>query len=468
MALRPWSFTALTTLAAAVLSLVLMLPSRLDLAYRSVSLHIAFEVAAALIALLVAYLVFGRFRDSDRADDLALVCGLAVTAASNLFFAALPSALPTLEAGRFSTWAAVAGRLAGAALIAFAALSPPRTLRSPRLNARLALAGSAALVAAIAVVMFSLESRLPVGIDPGLAPTGENRPALAGHTAVHVVQLIALVCFGAAAIGFTLRAHRGNRELDAWLACACVVAAFARVHYFLFPSLYSEWVYTGDMFRLAFYVLLLAGAARELARTQRLAHDASVFEERRRLARDLHDGLAQELGFIVMHARSRIAAGIAREELEPIARAAERAVDEARRAISALTRAIDEPLDVAIAQAVEDVAQRSGARVRLELAPDVRVEPATREELLRIAREAVSNAARHAQPNCVTVRLDANDVVRLRVSDDGRGFDPAHGRPGGHGLISMTERAQRLGGELRIESRAEQGTSVELVVPCRR
>jgi signal transduction histidine kinase len=291
---------------------------------------------------------------------------------------------------------------------------------------------------------------------------------LAGHAAVHMVQLIALVCFAAAAVGFTIRAQRGAGELDAWIACACVLAAFARAHYFVFPSLYSEWVYTGDAFRLAFYVLLLAGAARELARTQRLAHEASVFEERRRLARDLHDGLAQELGFIVMHARSRVAAGIAREELEPIARAAERAVDEARRAISALTRAIDEPLDVAIAQAVEDVAQRSGARVRLELAPDVRVEPATREELLRIAREAVSNAARHAQPNCVTVRLDANDVVRLRVSDDGRGFDPAAGRAGGHGLTSMRERARRLGGELRIESRAEQGTSVELVVPCRR
>jgi signal transduction histidine kinase len=457
----------LTALAAAAITALVTLAPGLDFAYRSTALHVAFEVAAALIASLAAYLVYGHFRDSDRLEDLALVCGLALTAASNLLFAALPAALPTIEGDRFATWAAIAGRVVGAALIAFAALAPSRRLRSPLLDARLAIAGSGALVVATAVVVSAVQSHLPIGIDPALDPTGANRPMLAGHAAVHAVQLISLALFAVAALGFTRRAAGGGGEFDVWLACACVLAAFARLHYFLFPSLYSEWVYTGDVFRFAFYVFLLAGVSRELAATQRLAHEATVFEERRRLARDLHDGLAQELGYIVMHSRSRISSGVATSELEPIARAAERALDEARRAISALTRPIDEPLDVAVAQAVEDVAQRRGTRVQLELAPDVRVDPAMREELLRIVREAVSNATRHAQPNVVTVELAADDAVTLRITDDGRGFDPRNGRAGGHGLVSMNERARLLGGELRIESRAEGGTRVEVVVPRR-
>ena len=443
---------------------VAVVPS-IGFAYRSGPLHIAFEVAAALIALLAAYLVYLRFRDSRRADDLALVCGLTVTAASNLFFAALPAALPTLEPDPFATWAAVAGRLAGATLIAIAAFAPRRLLNRPRLDARLALLASAALIVAIAIVVAALEPRLPIGIDPGLSPEGPNVPTLAGHTAVHAVQLIALVLFAVAAIGFTRRARTGERELDRWLAPACVLAAFARAHYFLFPSLYSEWVYTGDVFRFGFYLLLLAGAAREIAAFQRLARDATVFDERRRLARDLHDGLAQELGFIVMHARSRMQQANGRPDLELIAVAAERAVDEARRAIAALTRPIDEPLDIAVAQAVEDVAYRTGTSVRLRLDEDVRVEPATREELVRIVREAVANAVRHARTDVVTVELDAVDSVHLRISDDGIGFDPRLTRTGGHGLTSMRERAHALGGELRIESTQHGGTAIDVVVP---
>ena len=462
--LRPWPLTSLTAAAAASLTLVVTLLPNVAFAYRSVSLHVALEVAAALIALLAAFLVYLRFRESSRVDHLALVCGLATTAGANLLFAALPAAAPGLGSDRFATWAAVAGRLVGAALLVAAAFLPRRELRRPRAEGRVALLACLGLLASVAIVVAAIDSRLPTGIDPSLSPTARNEPLLAGHASVHAVQLVAFLLYAAAAVGFARRAARGGAELDVWLACACVVAAFARVHYFLFPSLYSEWVYTGDLFRLGFYLLLLAGAARAIAALQRRASSAAVFEERRRLARDLHDGLAQELGFIVMHSRSRLAAGQAQEELEPIAVAAERAVDEARRAIAALTRPIDEPLDVALAQAVEDVAHRTGATVRLDLAADVRVQPRTREELLRIVREAVSNAVRHAHPHVVTVELQTGDCLRLRVRDDGIGFDPRKTRIRGHGLTSMCERARALGAELTVDS-TRGGTSVEVVVP---
>jgi signal transduction histidine kinase len=243
-----------------------------------------------------------------------------------------------------------------------------------------------------------------------------------------------------------------------------VLAAFARLHYFMFPSLYSEWVYTGDVFRLGFYVLLVIGAAREIARLQRGAAEAAVLEERRRLARELHDGVAQELGFIAVQAERHLAAGRATTELEPVLSAARRGVDEARRAIAALTRPVDEPLEVAISDAVEDLEHRTGARVQLDLESGVHVEADAREQLLRILREAVTNAARHADGTAVRVELRNGDALRLRIDDGGPGFDPEARRPGRHGLSSMRERARTLGADLRIDSSAERGTAVELVL----
>jgi signal transduction histidine kinase len=457
VALRPLPLTVLTATGATLVTLVVTFVPSVDFAYRSASLHVALGVAAALIALLAAYLVFGRFRETSRLDDLALVCALTVTAASNLFFAALPAALPSLEGNRFATWSAISGRVLGAALFVVAAFAPDEKLRHARFDARVALAVSGAAIVAIALVVASIADQLPAGIDPALSPSDRGRPFLAGHVSVHAIQLLALVLFAAAAVGFTRRAVRGGPELTVWLACACVLGAFARLHYFLFPSLYSEWVYTGDFFRLGFYALLLVGAVREISTYQRRAAEGAVLEERRRLAR--------ELGFILLHTRNRIAEGRALSELEPIAAAGERALDEARRAISALTRPIDEPLDVALAQAAEDVAHRVGMHVRFNLAEGVEVEPSTREELLRIVREAVSNAARHAQADMVTVELSNREDVRLRIHDDGVGFDPLRRLAGGHGLMSMRERTLALGGELRIDSAPGRGTNVEIVVP---
>jgi hypothetical protein len=103
--------------------------------------------------------------------------------------------------------------------------------------------------------------------------------------------------------GFVNRAERTGEALLAWVAAALVLAALSRLNYFLFPSLYSEFVYTGDFFRIAFYLALLAGVSREIASYQRRLAETAIFQERRRLARDLHDGLAQELAYIAVQSR---------------------------------------------------------------------------------------------------------------------------------------------------------------------
>jgi signal transduction histidine kinase len=129
-----------------------------------------------------------------------------------------------------------------------------------------------------------------------------------------------------------------------------------------------------------------------------------------------------------------------------------------------LTRAVDEPLDVALAQAAEEVANRVGARVRLSLDPAADVPATTREELLRIVREAVTNATRHGGASSISVELTNGDGLFLHIADDGVGFEPDRA-DGGFGLTSMRDRARALGGELQITSAPGEGTEIEVVLP---
>ena len=87
------------------------------------------------------------------------------------------------------------------------------------------------------------------------------------------------------------------------------------------------------------------------------------------------------------------------------------------------------------------------------------------QQLLRIVREAVTNAARHGKAEVVHVEFKNGNGLRLRIRDDGVGFDPTTARPGGFGLRVMRERARSIGGELTIDSRPDLGTEVEVVVP---
>jgi signal transduction histidine kinase len=460
--LRPPWLTGATALFGATITAVIALVAPLHFAYRSASLHAAIETAAAIAALLAASLVFGRFREHSRLNDLALVAALSVLATTNLAFAALPAALPDAVPGTFSTWSAVIGSVLGSVLLAVAAFAPATRVRHPRGSAVVVFVTLAGLLGIMTAVIATFAAHLPVGIEQAL-PSGELQ--LEEHGAVLAAQVASAVCLAIAAVGFTLRTRLPTDELLRWLAVGATLGAVARINFALFPSLYSQWVSTGDIFRMGFYVALLIGAEREIRLYQSRMAALAVLEERRRLARELHDGLAHELVFIATQAR-RLEQEPDLERLPQIVTAAERAIDESRRAIGALTRPMDEPFDIALAATAEDVASRLGARLELELATDVDVSPETCEALLRVVREAITNAARHGRAGSIRVTLANGHGLRLRIADDGIGFDPVavKERPGAFGLTSMRERVQALGGEFRLFSQPGAGTSIDVVL----
>jgi signal transduction histidine kinase len=463
MRLRPRSVTLLAALVAGTLTdLVVMVPS-VHYAYRSVPLHAMLETTATIIALLTAVLLWGRLRQRQRLDDLLLFVALAVLTTTNLLFAAIPAAIWT-DPHPFSIWTTVCGGALSAALLAAAALAPPIKLRNYEKAARIAITLMALGLVVIGTVIGAFVDRLPVGFNPASNPTSAG--LFTGNDLIVAAQILVAGLFLVAAIGFTRRAERSGDEFLLWLGASAMVGAFARVNYFIYPSLYSEWVYTGDALRLGWHVLLFVGAAREIQLYQRAYAETRVLEERRRIARDLHDGLAQELAYISATTRNLADGDATSLRFRQLASAAERGLGESRRAIASLTeRSTDEPFDLALVQTVEEVAHRLGTRVVINAEPTLGIPQERQEQLLRIAREAVTNAARHSAASVVRVQFANGRGLRLQIDDDGVGFDPTTTESSGFGLVTMRERAAAMGGEFNLESAPDEGTRIEVIIP---
>ena len=444
-------------------TLVVIAVPGLKFAYRSDETHVAIETAAFLIPGLAAVLFGGRALRGHSRTDVLLCAALALLSLTNLCFSVIP-ALVDENPGKFATWVPATGRFLGAAAFAFAAVVSPQRLTAPRRSLFRALAGVAGVVALVAIFGWLFATDLPQGVDPSLSPDSANRPRIVGHWLVLTFQVATLFLYALAAIGFLTRSERERDALLVWVALSAALSGLARLNYFLFPSLYSEWVYVGDVFRLAAYFALLIGISREMLAYQRGAADAAVFEERRRLARELHDGLAQELAFIRSEG-SRLS-GTTDRGVMRMATAAERALGEARMAISSLTTPVGEPLEVTLRRGAEAMALRMGARVEVDCTGDPEIATAARQALERIVREATSNAVRHGQAEVVRIEISADDRLRVAIVDDGRGFTPTNApKRDSFGLTSMRERAAGMDGTLNVHSAPGEGTTVEVILP---
>jgi signal transduction histidine kinase len=214
----------------------------------------------------------------------------------------------------------------------------------------------------------------------------------------------------------------------------------------------------------------LRDAQEELGRSQR---EAGAAAERERLARDIHDTLAQGFASLIMlgeAAEAALAAGDVEETRRRVAQMDASARDnlaEARALVGAMQPGVLQ--DRSLAEALQRIAtrfeQESGLDVEFVHAGGQRPHPANVDVvLLRATQEALANVRRHSGASRVEVRLGADaEGTWLRIADDGRGFDPA-AHNGGYGLAGMRARAAEVGGSLEIAS-GEGGTTLTVRVP---
>lgn len=197
-------------------------------------------------------------------------------------------------------------------------------------------------------------------------------------------------------------------------------------------------------------------------------------QERERLARELHDGLAQDLWLAKLKA-TRLAT---QHELGPEARAltdeltaaVDAGISEAREAVAAMRYVGEEgaPLREVLSRLLEDFEDRFGLAIEFECDPQLPTPSArTEAEILRIAQEALTNVRRHADATLVRVRVAVEgDQLVLEVRDNGCGFEIETVGESPYGLAGMRERAELIGGRIEIETAPRRGTRVRLVVPC--
>jgi signal transduction histidine kinase len=420
----------------------------------------ALETTIALSALLAAALLRANLERSHLLSDLLLLCALLALVVVDFVFRTGPalSSGVTLEssgAGRFALELLVS-------LVLVAAAIAPRTTLPDR---RRELITSAVVVTAIVVVLGEIVEELVVS-HPGSGTSTAAKVAAASVDPVAGAVMVAAAAISiAAAFAFAARSRRAEPGCGL-LAAASVLLAGASLQYLAAPLVPADWVTPREGLRFAAYALLLRAAYVRYAKTRRSEAQAALSSERERIARDLHDGLAQDLACIAAQGQ-RLYSKVGPEH--PLMLATQRALAASRGAIADLWAASAPSTEAALRLIANELEHRFDVEVDVQIETDVPLtedndlQPSQRENLLRIVREAIVNAALHGAAQHIDVVLlrRGRDLI-VRVSDDGRGImDTA--RPG-FGLRTMRDRAAALGGELHAYRRADGGTELELLV----
>jgi signal transduction histidine kinase len=443
---------SLAAAGAAAVSLAVVAVPWLRSSIEAPSLRVALETGGALLAMTTMLLLLRQCGAGSRADHVWLTAGLVVLSVTALAVATM------IVAGDWSsrdTRYAMGANLAGTVLLAVAAFAPAKRL--PITRRRLWLkAGALALgIAALAALL--------AGGGPAVDLGESAKPTFRPEFGRLIVQLAVAVALVAAAVGLARRATRRQEPLLRWVAIAVVLGGFAKLNYALFPPVDTGAVHLGDALRVLGWLALLAGVVDEIRRRSIARAETALARERHRLARELHDGVAQELAFI----RRRAGRLAELPDGQEILSAAERALEDSRRAIEALVPAAFEPLGVALERHGAQLATECDVEVQVAVRVDTDISPEVRAEVFRIVAEAVRNAAHHGGARHVRVEL-AGAPLRVRIIDDGCGFREGSSSGfgvAGYGLIAMRERAEQVGGQFSLESVRGAGTLVQVVLP---
>jgi len=427
-----WAQIVLVAALGALLALFLSKPS-LQTPYALPDLRLVLATVFMLITGFIAVLSGARFAAEGLRFDLMLCAGFLVTSLSWLVFTVAPGV-----DGHEQSTAALVGRALGWALIAAAPFT-----RGPVRSRRGALAEAIAVAAG---------SMLPIW----LVSRGTR-----GDVDTTMLSLLALLQL-AAAIGFGARYRRRGEDLDRWLSFVATLAIFASLGLIFTPNAASTLVARGDFVALAAHGVLLVALWRAVRAAE---YGRAVAEERARVARDVHDGLAQYLFTITTNAlmlETGADPAVALPRLKDAALAAQR---EARYAILALSSAAGrQPFDTALRRYVDVLTADGALEVEIDIDPAIRLGPDEQIEVLRIVQEGLANARRHGDARHAWVEIGERAGDRyVAVRDDGGGFQPdAVG--GGQGLRNMRERAASIGGAFSLRSTPGRGTSLEVVL----
>jgi len=445
-----WGEVVLSGLLAASLALFLAYPS-LRTQYERPQLLLVLETTIALAGVLVALLAAVRFSVDGRRTDLLLAAGFLIGSLSTAAFAIVPM-LDGAALDGADGWAALMGSIAAQALVAVAPFVGGRSRARDRALRDTLVAAAIALVAAW-LLLRAHGSGLPALTSlPGVA---DAPPGLASALAVQaLLDLLAVV-------GWGRRLAKTGDDLAQWLALGFTLQLFAALHLVFTPPRGANYVAAGDYLRLLAFALMLVGAWRAI-RSSELGR--AIAEERARVAREIHDGLAQYLFAVSTHAQM-LEAGTPVEGVGPqLKQAAALAQQEARYAILALSSASGTaPFDSALRRYVEFLTADGELAVDIEIDPSIRLAPDEQIEIFRIVQEGLGNVRRHANATRAEVVIGHRPSGErfVAIEDDGEGFPPELAT-GGQGLRNMRDRASSIEGGLSIRSTPGLGTALEV------
>lgn len=416
--------------------------------YELQDVRLVFDTAVAVVAVFVCVLTSIRFLVEGRTLDLLLVGGFWSIALGTVAF----GLVPVLAGGSLTSnaaWQYIGARLLGAGLIAIA----------PYIDGRMA-ARRRGLVAVGAGVA-GLLALGTVGMQAPGATIQSTGELVAGSYVRVAASLLALLWL-VALVGFGLRYRRHGRDLDSWMCLAATLAVFADLHLVLTPVLSNDFVLQGDFLRVLAYGILGVGVWRAISHAE---FGRAVADERARVARDIHDGLAQYL-FAISTQVSMLESGAPLHEVLPrLKRAATSAQQEARFAVLALSSAGGSArFDSALRRYVDVLSADGELDVEVDVDPQVPLAPDEQIEVFRIVQEGLGNARRHAGARHVEVSISQRTGRRVvLVSDDGVGFDEAVS-PAGQGIANMRLRAKAIESQLTLRSGVGRGTAIEVVL----
>jgi signal transduction histidine kinase len=416
-------------------------------AYELHDARLAFDTAVAVVATFVCVLTSVRFLVEGRTLDLLLAAGFWSIALGTAAFGLVPVfGGGTLSPG--AAWQLVGARLLGAGLIAIAPYVDGRMAARRRSLVSVGV-GVAVLLGVAAGVM-----RVP-------APSPFDADSLEGSY-VRMAALLLTTLWLIALVGFALRYRRYGRDLDSWMCLAATLAVFADLHLVLTPVVSSDLVLQGDFLRVIAYGVLLVGVWRAISEAE---FGRAVADERARVAREIHDGLAQYL-FAISTQVNMLETGAPLDEVLPrLKRAATSAQQEARFAVLALSSAGGSArFDSALRRYVEVLTADGALDVELDVDPQVRLAPDEQIEVFRIVQEGLGNARRHAGASHVEVSITQRAGRRaVTISDNGVGFDET-AVVDGQGVANMRTRALAIDGALTLRSDPGRGTDIEVVL----